>query len=339
MATQRLGPILYSFFEDDLKTRKGLRPASVKSYRDTLRLFLGFVAEDVHRRITRVSLQQLTCERVVRFLKRLEEERRNHIRTRNQRLAVLKTFFEYLGSRIPEMLREAERVVMIPTKRVPPPETFFLERDEITALFAHLPTEGNLALRDRALLLFLYNTGARVQEVADLRLKNLDLGDQPRVHLCGKGGKWRVCPLWMETTSLLRQFLDERPLPQKPDDPVFTSRGGNALTRFGIYKIVRRHTQQFVRRGANTQAKPVSPHIFRHTTAVHLLEAGVEINVIRAWLGHVSLDTTNRYAEINLRTKEKAMRICEPPVSASEGFPRKPVWRDDPSLLNWLESL
>jgi len=339
MATQRLGPILYSFFEDDLKARKGLRPASVKSYRDTLRLFLDFVAKDVHRKITRLSLQQLTCERVVRFLKWLEEERRNHIRTRNQRLAVLRTFFEYLGSRVPEMLREAERVVMIPTKRVPPPETFFLERDEITDLFESLPPEGNLSLRDRTLLLFLYNTGARVQEVADLRVKNLELGAQPRVHLCGKGGKWRVCPLWVQTASLLEQLLKWHSRGEEQDHPVFKSRSGNALTRFGIYKIVRRHTRQFVRKGANTQAKWVSPHIFRHTTAVHLLEAGVEVNVIRAWLGHVSLDTTNRYAEINLRTKEKALQICEPPVSTSEGFPRKPVWRDDPALLNWLESL
>ena len=129
------------------------------------------------------------------FLGHLEAERGNHIRTRNQRLAALHTFFAYLAGRAPEMLAEAERVAAIPMKRVPPPGTRFLERDEIESLFSTMPTEGPSALRDRALLLFLYNTGARVQEVADLVISNLVLEPQPRVHLHGKGGKWRTCPL------------------------------------------------------------------------------------------------------------------------------------------------
>jgi site-specific recombinase XerD len=338
MSTPGLGPILYSFFEDHLKSQKGFRPTSVKSYRDALKLFLHFVAKENRCKITRLTLSDLTCERVLQFLKSLEEERHNHIRTRNQRLAAFRTFFEYLANRVPEALSEAERVAAIPTKRVPPPETFFLERDEICTVFRNLSSEGPRALRDRALLLFLYNTGARVQEVADLRVEHLDLGSQPRVHLHGKGGKWRVCPLWPETASLLRRLLGERRADHTPTRPVFTSSHERPLTRFGIYKIVRRHTQHLTKKRSDTTPLSISPHIFRHSTAVHLLEAGVEVNVIRAWLGHVSLDTTNRYAEINIRMKEAALQVCEAPI-ASEGFPRKPVWRDDPSLLKWLESL
>lgn len=191
------------------------------------------------------------------------------------------------------------------------------------------------ALRDRTLLLFLYNTGARAQEVADLRFGHLDLDRQPRVRLHGKGDKWRTCPLWKETADELRRLI-QQPVVQ-PEAPVFRSQYGNALTRFGIYKIVRRHAARF---DANPgqRGRRVTPHVFRHTTAVHLLEAGVEVNVIRGWLGHVSLETTNRYAEINLRTKEAALKCCTVPVLA-KGFARKPPWHTDISLMDWLNSL
>lgn len=334
--TPALGPLVHSFVADGLLTMKGLRPASVRSYRDVLRLFLRFVAQDTGRRITRLAPGDLSFERVLRFVRYLEEERRNHIRTRNQRVACLHTFFEYLAGRVPELLEIAERVAAIPMKRVPPPETRFLERDEINALFAALPTRGAQALRDRALLLFLYNTGARVQEVADLRVEDLELAPPLRVRLHGKGDKWRTCPLWEDTARQLRHLLDQRAT-RAPDTPVFTSHQGRPLTRFGIYKLVRRHARQL--ETAAAQGRRISPHVFRHTTAVHLLEAGVEPNVIRGWLGHVSLDTTNRYAEINTRAKEAALRVCEPPVGASAGFPPKPVWRTDESLLAWLNSL
>ena len=327
-----LGRILYSFFEDYLKVQKGMRPASVKGYRDAVRLFLQFVAKERGCRISKLSFSDLTHERVIKFLRYLEENRGNHVRSRNHRLTVLRVFFDYVATRIPEMLSEAGRVTAIPTKRANPPETHFLSRDEIHIIFSNLSATGRFSLRDHALLLLLYNTGARVQEVADLCVANLQLSAHPCIHLHGKGDKWRVCPLWTETANLLTQLLKENCL--SADSPVFTSHG-KALTRFGIYKIVRRHTKQLT---IGSTSRQVSPHIFRHTTAVHLLEAGVEINVIRGWLGHVSLDTTNRYAEITLRMKEEALRTCEPPIS-SEGFPRRPVWRDDENLLKWLDSL
>jgi site-specific recombinase XerD len=329
-----LGPIVHSFFVDHLVTVKGLRPATIHSYRDTIRLFLCFVAADKKVKITKLCLEDLSFERTLGFLRYLEDDRRNHIRTRNQRLAALHTLFDYVASREPEMLGVCQRVAAIPAKRAAPAETHYLERDEIEALFRGLSRVGRLALRDRTLLLFLYNTGARAQEVADLRAGHLDLGEG-LVRLHGKGDKWRTCPLWRETVKLLGQLLDARPGPPAADAPVFTSTTGVALTRFGIYKIVRRHVGHLDDARAGRR---VSPHAFRHTAAMHLLEAGVEVNVIRGWLGHADITTTNHYAEINTRAKIEALRKTEPPGSSVGPRPR-PVWQSDETLLEWLSSL
>lgn len=339
MTTDPLGPLVYSFFIDHLTVVKGLRPSSIRSYRDGIRLFLHFVARDARRKLSRLALSDLTFDRVVGFLRYLEEERRNHPRTRNQRLAILHCFFEYLATRSPEMLSVAQRVVHVSARRVPPPETCFLERSEITALFASLPVRGRHACRDRSLLLFLYNTGARAQEVADLRAGDLDLEGPLRVRLHGKGDKWRVCPLWKETAEQLRRLRNQDRSAAGPQTPVFVSQQGGPLTRFGIYKIVRKHAGTLDRVHGGPGVMRVTPHVFRHTTAVHLLEAGVEVNVIRGWLGHVHLSTTNRYAEIGLRAKQEALEACAPPVELDGAPPTKHVWRNDASLLDWLDTL
>jgi site-specific recombinase XerD len=328
-----LGQMLHSFFADHLITIKGLRPASVRSYRDTIRLLIVFIAADKRSKITKLTVGDLTFDRIVAFLRHLEEDRHNHIRTRNQRLAVIHTLFEYIATRSPEMLIVCQRVAAIPSKRVAPPETRFLERDEMQQLLADLPRGGRLALRDRALILFLYNTGARVQEAADLRVEHLDLGQHPTVRLHGKGDKWRTCPLWEQTAQTLQQLIESETA-TTPQHALFTARG-QPLTRYGIYKIVRRH-------GACLDdprtGRQVSPHIFRHTAAVHLLEAGVEVNVIRGWLGHADLSTTNRYAEINTKAKQDALLRTEPPGLSKESR-TNPIWRTDEKLLNWLASL
>ena len=329
-----LGSFLHAFFEDHLVCQKGLQPATIRSYSDAIRLFLLFTAADKRCKLTRLDVSDMTSDRVLRFLDHLEKERGNTVASRNQRLAALRCFFEYLANRLPQMLAEAHRVAGVPVKRAPPPRIRYLERDEVEAVFQHLPKKAPWALRDRTLLLFLYNTGARAQEVADLKVGNLDLGEKPRVRLHGKGDKWRVCPLWKQCAQLLDELLDDTR--NCPEAPVFISRTGQPLTRFGIYKIVRRHTSPA---GDFDLGPSISPHCFRHTAACHLLEAGVEINVIRAWLGHVSLETTNRYAEINLRMKAQALEACEPPLSVLADRPRTPKWRDDQSLLVWLKSL
>lgn len=328
-----LGPVIQSFFTDHLITVKGLRPASVRSYRDTIRMLLCFVAAENKTKITRLSLDHLTFDQVLRFLRYLEDDRQNHIRTRNQRLAVLHTFFDYIATREPESLGVCQQVAAIPMKRTAPTPTHFLEHDEIQQLFHQVPRTGRFTLRDHALLMFLYNTGARAQEVVDLRIGHLELGEIPVVRLNGKGDKWRTCPLWDQTAKLLAQLLKTTNTDQEA--PVFIAASGQALTRFGIYKIIRRHAGHLDDTGTN---RKVSPHTFRHTTAVHLLEAGVEVNVIRGWLGHAELTTTKRYAEINTKAKIEALRHTEP-FNTSEGGHRDPVWRSDENLLNWLSSL
>lgn len=332
-----LGRIVHRYFEQHLKSERGMRQATIRSYSDTLRLFLSFTARQTRRRITRLTLADLTAERVRMFLTHLEQDRGNLVATRNQRLAALRTFFAFAASEKPAALAEAQRIANIPTKRNPPPGTHYLERDEIDALFAALPTTGTFALRDHALLLFLYNTGARAQEVADLRASDLHLADPARVVLHGKGGKHRKVPLWPHTAELLDRLLTGHPEPRDPNQAVFTSLRGTPLTRYGIHKLVRRHTSALPATLGRERGS-ISPHVLRHTTAVHLLEAGVDVNVIRAWLGHVSVDTTNRYAEINTRTKEAALEACLPPTD-SEMFPRKPEWQDDETLLTWLQNL
>jgi integrase/recombinase XerD len=332
-----VGQVLFSFFEDHLKVQRGLRPGSVKSYRDTLKLFLIYVAGVRRRPVTRLTIADLASERVLEFLHMIETERRNHVATRNQRLAALHTFYRYLAVRHPEMLAEAERVEAIPSKRCPAPRTIFLEREEIDALFKALPRYGGNALRDRALLMVLYNSGARVQEIADLRVGDVDLDGPLRVRLHGKGDKWRSCPLWPETVHLLKQ-LDTVQSGDKTL-PLFTSHHFRPLTRFGIYKLVKRHTRSLDTGVSGSRFNGVSPHVFRHTLAVGLLEQGVDVNVIRGWLGHVSLDTTHRYAEINLRTKQAAVTACLPPVDASDTHRSTDRWHKDQDLMKWLCSL
>lgn len=333
--TQQLGPLIHSFFIDHLVTVKGLRPASVHSYSDTIRLLLCFVAQQKRTKITRLTLEDLSFEHVLGFLRYLENDRQNHVRTRNQRLAALHALFEYIASREPAILDTCQRVAAIPLKRAAPAETHFLERDEMEALLHNLPRAGRLAQRDHALIMFLYNTGARAQEIAELRAGNLQLIEPALVRLHGKGDKWRTCPLWDQTAKLLTAMLDTSGRPTAADAPVFCSVTGEALTRFGIYKVVRRLAGHLDDPGTH---RTVSPHVFRHTAAMHLLEAGVEINVIRGWLGHADLTTTNRYAEINTRTKMEALRATEPPGTSAASRPH-PVWRSDETLLNWLSNL
>jgi integrase/recombinase XerD len=339
MNSSTLGAILTSFFDNHLRLQRGLRPNTITSYADAMRLLLQFAAATRKKRVIQLGLDDFDTGIVYQFLNSLEEGRSNAIQSRNQRLAVIRTFFAYVGQQCPERLEQARKIATIPRKRTAPPETIFMERDEIEGTLSRLPTSGRHALRDRTLLVFLYNTGARVQEAADVRANNVQFDPNPRVHLHGKGEKWRICPLWEETTTLLRGLLAQHHVSGAPDRPVFTNATGTALTRFGIYKIIRRCTKQIVKKRSDGRTKLISPHVWRHSTAVHLLEAGVEVNVIRAWLGHASLETTNRYAEITLRTKRAALEKCALPTDTDERIPRKPSWHTDASLLDWLKSL
>lgn len=338
MKDQSLSSVIHGYFLTYLPRDKGLQSSTIRSYRDSLRLFLIFVAGVNRRGVSELDLEHLDYPAAQAFLHNLEAERGNAVSTRNQRLAALHVFYEYLGRTVPEMLPSCAKVAAIPMKRCPLPEMKFLARDEVEALFACIPPQGRLARRDRALLMLLYNTGARVSEVAQLTIGQLDLQPPVQVRLLGKGSKWRSCPLWNQTAKTLQAMLDERASDLPPDAPVFVGTGQTPMTRSGIYKRIRHYAQIW-----ETSANPasqirVTPHVFRRTTAIHLLEAGVEVNVIRAWLGHVSLETTNRYAEITVRMKANALKLCEP-VAQNPGHPRKSTWQDDATLLAWLSSL
>lgn len=338
MKIQSLAMLIRDFFLDYLAQQKGLQPSSIRSYRDSLRLFLIFVAKLHHRGVSKLELEHLDYQSMLAFLRNMEKERGNAITTRNQRLAALHTFFEYVSRKVPEMLPFCAQVAAIPMKRSPLPEMRFLAREDIEPLFACIPEQGKLSIRDRALLLFLYNTGARVSEVAQLKVGQLDLQTPARVRLLGKGAKWRTCPLWRQTVKVLRSMLDERAASLEPTAPLFVGSGGEAMTRFGIYKRIRHHAEVWEASARPSSRIRITPHVFRHTTAVHLLEAGVEVNVIRGWLGHVSLNTTNRYAEITIRMKADALELCEP-IAANVGRTRKPAWQNDAGMLAWLSSL
>jgi site-specific recombinase XerD len=328
---------MHEFFLSHLVDQKGLRQSSMRSYRDALRLFLQFAAADSHRQVSKLTPEDLSYERVLAFLRHLEQQRHNGISTRNQRLGALHTFFEFVARREPDRLRQCQQIAAIPVKRSAQPTMPSLTREEVQALFAGLSGDGKLALRDRALLLFFYNTGARVQEVADLRIEQLVLDRPAHVRLCGKGGKWRHCPLWNETASILRRLIEAHCV-RDPHGYVFCAATGSPLTRFGLYKRVRRLTANLTLRNSTARNAHVSPHVFRRTAAVHLLEAGVDVNVIRGWLGHAKLSTTNRYAEITIRMKAEAIRLCEIP-NASGRHTGPAMWRGDASLLDWLSSL
>ena len=330
--TAALGTLVQSYFTSHLIAVKGLRPATVRSYRDTIRLFLTHTAAAAGCPITRLAPGDLTFEAVTAFLLHLERDRGNQVRTRNQRLAAIRSLFEYLATRSPELLGNCQRVAAIPDKRTPPAQVSFLEKDEAEQLLAGMPRSGRHALRDRTLVLFLYNTGARASEAAALRAGNLRLDEHPLARLHGKGGKWRTVPLWQQTAQMLAGLTHPHGPGPAPDTAVFSS-GTRPLTRSGIYKIIRRHA---ARLDDPRTGRKVSPHTFRHTAAVHLLESGVEVNVIREWLGHADLSTTNRYAEINTKLKEAAIRACEPPATEPSATP---AWKSDETLLNWLAAL
>ncbi len=258
--------------------------------------------------------------------------------TRNQRLATIHSFIRFAARQTPELLDLATQVQNIPLWRVAPKQMPYLEKEEIDTLLATPDRQRSLGRRDYAILLFLYNTGARAQEVADALVRNLSLdSSSPWVRIRGKGNKTRICPLWPHTVKTLRTMLGER-IEGPPEAPVFLNVRGEPITRYGIHTLVERTVARAAQVLPSLRTKPVSPHTIRHTSAVHLLRSGVDINTIRAWMGHVSLETTNRYAEVDLEMKAKALATCAV-TPRKKKADREPLWRKDRDLMDFLASL
>ena len=333
--TAFLAPFVRSFFEDHLACHRNMSPNTIRSYRDALKLLLAFAAERHKRAAALLRVDDVTDQVVIAFLDHIESSRSNAIQTRNHRLVAVRRLFEYVASREPRHLEHARRVMTIPRKRGGVlPEIGYLEKEQMTALLNAVAKGSARAARLRHAAVHVQH-GARVQEVADTRVGWLSLVPQFKVELLGKGRKWRTCPLWENTANHLRQLIARQRPNAGKDDFVFVNRYGRPLSRSGIADIVRRYASKAAESLPSLQNRKVTPHTLRHTTAMHLLQAGVEVNVIRSWLGHVSIATTNRYIEIDLAMKAEALAACEV-TSPSAGEAVDPR---SPDILAWLESL
>ncbi len=329
-----LGPWLRRFLEEHLTSERNLARNTQLSYRDTLVLLLPFIATQAGRPVDRLAVRDLRAERVRSFLLHLEQDRGCSPQTRNQRLAAIRAFARFVASRCPEHIEWCGQIRSIPLKKSAPKPVAYLEKPEVDALLAAPDCTTPKGCLEHILLLFLYNTGARVSEAAHLTVGSLQLDASGTLHalvtLRGKLGKQRQCPLWKRTADLLTTLVAGR----AADEPVFRNQRGQALTRSGILKLVKRCAEKAAEQVPSLSAKSVSPHVMRHTTATHLLRAGVDINTIRAWLGHVRLETTNVYAEIDCEAKARAIATCEPSAPAMT----KP-WREDADTMSFLRSL
>jgi integrase/recombinase XerD len=330
-----LGPWVRRFLTEHIPGERNLARNTQRSYRDTLRLLLPTVAEGARKPIDRLAVADVSADRVRQFLGDLEEKRGCGIATRNQRLAAIHALARFIGLRAPEWVDWCGQVCGVPVKKSPRPLVTYLEKVEMDAVLAAPDPSTAQGRRDHALLLFLYNTGARADEVAQARIEDLTLPqvadrDLASVLIRGKGNKPRRCPLWAQTVRELTALVRGR----DPAEPVFLNRCGRPITRFGIHTLVERSATRAAARVASLATKRVSPHTIRHTTATHLLRAGVDINTIRAWLGHVSLRTTNVYAEVDLEMKAKALARCE-----VEGQANGEPWKEDAGLMDFLRTL
>jgi site-specific recombinase XerD len=325
--------LLHVYFHDWLVGQRNISRHTILSYRDTWRLFLRFVSLRQQCRVTDLTFTQLTAEEVLAFLQHLEQDRQVSINTRNCRLAALRSFFAFVADREPLALAHCAAVLRIPTKRGTRRAVCYLELAEVAAILAQPARQTVEGQRDHALLALLYNTGARIQEALDLCPQDIRFETPAQVRSHGKGRKERLCPLWPETANLLAALL--RRQPRTPDAPLFVNRYGHPLGASGVRVQLRRYVRSAAQQLPALLAKRISPHTFRHTAAVALVVAGVDVTVIRSWLGHARLDTTNRYAQASMATRREALeRIADQP---GVGVP--PVWKRDDALLAWLESL
>lgn len=331
-----LARALRGFLADYLPRIRGMSPHTVLSYRDAFLLLLRFLAGRRACDVVALDLADLAPDEILAFLDHLETDRKNAAATRNSRLAAIHAFARYAASHHPEHLELCQRLLALPFKRARLRVVEYLETNEITAILNAPDRSTAEGRRDYTLLLALFNTGARVQEILDLRPCDLQLVRPFQARLHGKGRKDRLCPLWPHTIEALRAFLFERGIDSAALKPLFRNHRGEPLTRFGVRYLLRKYAQRAGAHVKTLATKRVHPHTMRHTTAVHLLQAGVDLVTISHWLGHVSVETTNRYATVDLAMKRAALAKAHP---LGEIAPALAKWRSDAGLLEWLEGL
>lgn len=333
MTSTCLASLLHAFFHEWMGKQRNLSRHTVCSYRDTWKLFLQFASRRKRRAIAELSLADLQATEVIAFLEHLENDRKVSIGTRNCRLAAIHSFFGFVAHREPLAIAQCAEIARIPVKKRSRPAMCYMDAEEIAAILRE-PDRLNLqGQRDHALLAFLYNTGARIQEALDVCPRAIRFESPAQVELLGKGRKSRICPLWPETVDVLKALL--RRQPRADDEPVFVNRYGQPLGAAGVRFKLKQYVQAAARHVPSLADKRITPHTWRHSVGVQLVAAGVDVTAIRDWLGHARLDTTNHYARANLETKRKALEQVDP--STRPGRPSR--WRRHPELLSWLESL
>lgn len=325
-----MGPWVRRFLLEHLVAERNLARNTQCSYRDTMVLLLPFMRLSLKTPIDRLTVTGLTPCLLRRFLEHLEKDRACSGGTRNLRLGAIHSLAKFIGSHSPEHVAWCAEIRAVPFRKTAKPAMTYLDKPEMDAVLEAPDRNTKQGARDYVVLQFLYNTGARVDEAAQVTIGDLTWGSPSSVRLVGKGNKTRHCPLWPKTVSLLKTLVGSR----DPRERVFLNRLGQPLTRFGIYTLVRRAVRQASSTIPSLKAKRISPHTIRHSTACHLLRGGVDINTIRGWLGHVSLDTTHVYAEVDLEMKAKALARCDIPTGTCS---RR--WRSDTSVIEFLKSL
>ena len=334
-ARSDLSTALHGFLTEYLPRQKGVSPHTLHSYRDSLKLLLRFAAGKKGD-CSQLSLPQITNEKVVAFLHHLESDRHNQVSTRNVRLSAIHSFFRYVGANYPEHLAHAQRILSIPFKRTTLRPIQHMELSEIQAILEGIDRSMRDGRRDHVLLSFMFNTGARVSEVVGVLACDLHLETPASVSLRGKGRKERICPLWSETARALRSLLEEQRIALHDPCSVFLNHRGQPLTRFGVRLILRKHVQKGAAQLPSLRNKRLHPHSLRHSTAIYLLRSGVDLITIANWLGHASVNTTNRYLAIDLEAKREALAKIKQIDSPAK---RTASWREDRDLIKWLESL
>ncbi|WP_029063642.1 tyrosine-type recombinase/integrase [Labrenzia sp. DG1229] len=335
-----LGVSIVAFFEDYLPNQRGMSQHTIRSYRDAVCLLLQFLSRECERGIETLDLADVDAQRVERFLFHLEEERNNGIVTRNMRLAAIHTLARFLANRCPERVGHWQAVIAIPFKRgARQAPTEYLDAASIKALLGAIDRTSDSGCRDYALFALLFNTGARVQEVLDLRPSDIRLLPPHQVRLHGKGSKIRVCPIWPNTAKLLADLMDRRKRASDEESSnacIFVNQRGRPLTRFGVRYLLRKYAKAAGAMTTVTHKYP-HPHSLRHSTAIHLLKAGVDYSTISQWLGHAGLNTTMRYARADLDLKRQALSQVFPETLAPPSTPH--VHMDAGNLAGWLRRL
>ena len=328
-----LAGFIKRFFSHYLPVQKGLSVNTILAYRDAVKLLLCYVADNVGIPVDNLTVEDITEKMVLGFLDECEQKRGCSPRTRNARLAAIRSLFGYIARQEPVLIVHCGQVLAIPLKRAEHKVVDYLEEKEMQAVLNAINVNFRSGMRDKALLLLMYNTGARVSEIVALELDDLRLDDPAQIRLKGKGGKKRACPLWPETATVLKSYLHQRAI-EKPDtSSVFLNANGAPITRFGIRYITRKYGMQAQASYQGTAAKSVTPHAIRHTSAMHLLRSGNDINMVSYWLGHADINTTHIYVEIDMEMKRRMIAKAGAPKIGKNA-----PWQK-PHVLQWLDRL